>query len=168
MFIPPAWFARRSRNQSSPPKQREFAYAAFAFSACSRGITSLPNSRTLFNTNSWGIAPIRTIAMKDGIKAVHVPYKAGSGAVIDLLAGRVKLGSLNWTTAREHVAAKSLIPLAVSSAKRLPTAPDLPTLVELGYPDIISTTWHALASGSTHSTRTGSRLPPVPCTNGSG
>src|SRR6266478_253468 len=50
-------------NQLSEWKQRVLAYAAFASRAWSRGITSLPNRRTLFNTNSWGIAPMRTIAM---------------------------------------------------------------------------------------------------------
>jgi tripartite-type tricarboxylate transporter receptor subunit TctC len=96
-------------------------------------------------TGTSGHMVAEFIAAKEKLHVVHVPYKAGSGAVVDLLAGRVKVGSLNWTTAREHIAVGSLIPLAVSSAQRLPTAPDLPTLVELGHPDIISTTWHALA-----------------------
>jgi tripartite-type tricarboxylate transporter receptor subunit TctC len=96
-------------------------------------------------TGTSGHMVAELIAMKENIRVLHVPYKAGSGAIVDLLAGRVKVGSLTWTTAREHIAVGSLIPIAVSSAKRLAAAPDLPTLNELGYPDIISTTWHALA-----------------------
>jgi tripartite-type tricarboxylate transporter receptor subunit TctC len=96
-------------------------------------------------TGTSGHMVAELVAMKENIRVLHVPYKAGSGAVVDLLAGRVKVGSLNWTTAREHIAVGSLVPIAVSSAKRLAAAPDLPTLNELGYPDIISTTWHALA-----------------------
>jgi tripartite-type tricarboxylate transporter receptor subunit TctC len=96
-------------------------------------------------TGTSGHMVAEFIAAKEKLRVVHVPYKAGSGAVVDLLAGRVKVGSLNWATAREHIAVGSLIPLAVSSAQRLTTAPELPTLVELGYPDIISTTWQALA-----------------------
>ena len=96
-------------------------------------------------TGTSGHMVAELIAMKENIRVLHVPYKAGSGAIVDLLAGRVKVGSLNWTTAREHIAVGSLIPIAVSSAKRLAAAPNLPTLNELGYPDIISTTWHALA-----------------------
>ena len=76
---------------------------------------------------------------------MHVPYRSGNAAIIDLLAGRVKVGSLNWSTARVHVAAGNLVPLAVSSAKRLAELPDLPTLDELGYPDMVTTTWHMLA-----------------------
>jgi tripartite-type tricarboxylate transporter receptor subunit TctC len=72
---------------------------------------------------------------------VHIPYRAGSAAVLDLLAGRVTVGALNWATARQHVRAGTLIPLGVSSAKRLPQLPDLPTLNELGYADIQTTTW---------------------------
>jgi tripartite-type tricarboxylate transporter receptor subunit TctC len=96
-------------------------------------------------TGTSGHMVAEFIAAKEKLRALHVPYKAGSGAIVDLLAGRVKVGSLNWATAREHIAVGSLVPLAVSSAQRLRTAPGLPTLVELGYPDIISTTWHALA-----------------------
>lgn len=88
---------------------------------------------------------LEAIAAKEKIKLVHVPYRSGNAAIIDLLAGRVKLGSLNWSTAREHVAAGNLVPLAVSSAKRLAAVPDLPALNELGYPDMITTTWHMLA-----------------------
>src|SRR5262249_1710699 len=64
-------------------------------------------------TGTVGNVLVEYIASKERIKLVHVPYRSGSGAVIDLLAGRVKFGALNWSTAREHVAAGSLIPVAV-------------------------------------------------------
>lgn len=96
-------------------------------------------------TGTVGNILVEYIASKERIKLVHVPYRSGSAAIIDLLAGRVKIGSLNWSTAREHVTAGSLLPVAVSSAKRLAAQPDLPTLNELGYPDMITTTWHMLA-----------------------
>ena len=81
------------------------------------------------------------VVEKEKLNGVHIPYRAGSAAVLDLLAGRVTVGALNWATARQHVQAGTLIPLGVSSAKRLPQLPDLPTLTELGYPDIQTTTW---------------------------
>jgi tripartite-type tricarboxylate transporter receptor subunit TctC len=84
------------------------------------------------------------IAMKEKIKLVHVPYRSGSGAILDLLAGRVKVGTLNWSTAREQVVTGRLIPIGVSSVNRLPALPSLPTLSELGYPDMVTTTWHML------------------------
>jgi tripartite-type tricarboxylate transporter receptor subunit TctC len=81
------------------------------------------------------------VVQKEKLNGVHIPYRAGSAAVLDLLAGRVTVGALNWATARQHVQAGTLIPLGVSSAKRLPQLPDLSTLNELGYPDIQTTTW---------------------------
>jgi tripartite-type tricarboxylate transporter receptor subunit TctC len=95
-------------------------------------------------TGTVGNVLVEYIAAKERIKLVHVPYRSGNAAIIDLLAGRVKVGSLNWSTAREHVTAGNLVPIAVSSAKRLAALPDLPTLNELGYPDMITTTWHML------------------------
>jgi len=96
-------------------------------------------------TGTVGNILIEYIASRERIKLVHVPYRSGNAAIIDLLAGRVKIGSLNWSTAREHVTAGNLVPIAVSAAKRLPGLPDAPTLSELGYTDMVTTTWHMLA-----------------------
>lgn len=92
-------------------------------------------------TGTVGHVVFEYVVVKEKLNAVHIPYRAGSAAVVDLLAGRVPVGALNWATARQHVQAGTLIPLGVSSAKRLPQLPDLPTLSELGYPDIVTTTW---------------------------
>jgi tripartite-type tricarboxylate transporter receptor subunit TctC len=75
----------------------------------------------------------------------HVPYKGGGTAIIDLVAGHVRLGSLTWSTALEHVRAGGLVPLAISSAERLPEFPDLPTLAELGYPEAVVSAWFSLS-----------------------
>ncbi|HTK12416.1 MAG TPA: tripartite tricarboxylate transporter substrate binding protein [Xanthobacteraceae bacterium] len=89
---------------------------------------------------------IEHIADKDKVKFTHVPYKAGAGALLDLIAGRVKMGSMNWSTARAHIKSGKLVPLAVSSSQRMPEMPDLPTLAELGYPELATTTWQAIAA----------------------
>src|SRR5262245_10893419 len=96
-------------------------------------------------TGTVGNILVEYIASRERIRLVHVPYRSGNAAIIDLLAGRVKIGSLNWSTAREHVTAGNLVPIAVSASKRLATLPDTPTLNELGYPDMVTTTWHMLA-----------------------
>jgi tripartite-type tricarboxylate transporter receptor subunit TctC len=92
-------------------------------------------------TGTVGHIVFEYVVQKEKLNGVHIPYRAGSAAVLDLLAGRVTVGALNWATARQHVQAGTLIPLGVSSAKRLPQLPDLPTLNELGYSDIQTTTW---------------------------
>jgi tripartite-type tricarboxylate transporter receptor subunit TctC len=86
------------------------------------------------------------VAKKDHLKLNHIPYKGSSQAVQDLVAGHVKLGSLTWTTALSQIRAGRLIPLAVTSARRLPGAPDIPTFAELGYPEMVVTTWYGLSA----------------------
>jgi tripartite-type tricarboxylate transporter receptor subunit TctC len=86
------------------------------------------------------------LAAKENLKLVHVAYKGGAGALLDLVAGHVKMGMMSYSTAGEHVRAGSLIPIAVSSESRVPDLPDVPTLKELGYPDLVATTWWALSA----------------------
>jgi tripartite-type tricarboxylate transporter receptor subunit TctC len=86
------------------------------------------------------------LAAKENIKLVHVPYKGGAAALLDLVGGHVKVGMMSYSTAGEHVRAGGLIPIAVSSEKRLPDLPDVPTLKELGYPDLVVTTWWSLSA----------------------
>jgi tripartite-type tricarboxylate transporter receptor subunit TctC len=64
----------------------------------------------------------------------------------DLVAGHVKIGMMSFSTAGEHVRAGNLKPLGVSSSARLAELPELPTLFELGYPDLVATTWWALSA----------------------
>jgi tripartite-type tricarboxylate transporter receptor subunit TctC len=86
------------------------------------------------------------LAARESIKLTHVAYKGGAGALLDLVAGHVKVGMMSWSTAREHVRSGNLIPLGLSSAARFTEFPDLPTLKELGYPDLVATTWWALSA----------------------
>jgi tripartite-type tricarboxylate transporter receptor subunit TctC len=75
----------------------------------------------------------------------HVPYKGASGAVSDLIAGHIPAISTTLTTAASQIRAGRARPLAISSATRLPDFPDVPTYVELGYPDIVATVWFSLS-----------------------
>src|SRR5262249_12889142 len=72
------------------------------------------------------------VAAKENVKLVHVAYRGGGAAIQDLVAGHVKVGSMTLSTTQPHILAGKLRALAVSSEKRLPEFPDLPTLVELG------------------------------------
>jgi tripartite-type tricarboxylate transporter receptor subunit TctC len=94
---------------------------------------------------SGGNSVAEYFASKAGVKLVHVPYRGGGTAMGDLIAGHTKMGSLTWATAREQVRSGTVVPIAISSAERLPDFPNIPTLKELGYPDIVSTTWLALS-----------------------
>ncbi len=81
------------------------------------------------------------LARKDRIRLEHIPYKGGVQAVTDLVAGHVKVGAMTWTTARAHIRAGTLVALALSSNERFAQYPDLPTLKELGYDELVTTTW---------------------------
>ncbi len=85
------------------------------------------------------------LAAKAGIKLIHVAYKGGANAVLDLVAGNVKVGLLTFSSVSGQISAGKIVPLAISSAARLPQMPNVPTLVELGYPEMIATTWFALS-----------------------
>jgi tripartite-type tricarboxylate transporter receptor subunit TctC len=79
------------------------------------------------------------------IKLVHVPYKGGANAVLDLVAGRVKVGMLTYSSVSAQIGAGALVPLAVTASARLPQMPDVPTFRELGFPELVATTWFALS-----------------------
>jgi tripartite-type tricarboxylate transporter receptor subunit TctC len=85
------------------------------------------------------------LASRAKINFRHVPYKGGGNAIIDLVAGHVKIGSMTWSTMLEHIRAGKLIPLAITTAERLPEFPNVPTFAELGYGDIVLTAWFSLS-----------------------
>jgi len=85
------------------------------------------------------------LASRARLNLRHVPYKGGSAAVVDLVAGHIKLGSLTWSTALPHVRAGVLRPIAISSTQRLAEFTDLPTFAELGFDDIVVTAWFSLS-----------------------
>jgi tripartite-type tricarboxylate transporter receptor subunit TctC len=90
---------------------------------------------------SGGNSVAEFFASRADIKLVHVPHRGGNTAVSDLVAGHVKMGSLTWSTAREHVSAGTLVPIAVSSGEKVSGFPNIPTFKEKGYPDVVTTVW---------------------------
>jgi tripartite-type tricarboxylate transporter receptor subunit TctC len=79
------------------------------------------------------------------VKLQHVPYRGAAQAMVDLVAGTVKLGTMTWTSALGQIRAGTVLPIAVTSSQRLAEYPDLPTFRELGYENLVATTWFGLS-----------------------
>jgi tripartite-type tricarboxylate transporter receptor subunit TctC len=79
-----------------------------------------------------------------GIDIVHVPYKGNAAALLDLVAGRVQMMFSNMLTSMPHVRAGKLRAIGISSAKRSPQAPELPTIAESGLPGFSAVPWYGV------------------------
>ena len=85
-----------------------------------------------------------------GVDMVHVPYKGGGPAMIDLLAGRITAYYSTYSTAGPHIDSGKLRPLAVTGLTRLPSLPNVPTIAESGFPGFDASNWYAfVAPGKT-------------------
>jgi tripartite-type tricarboxylate transporter receptor subunit TctC len=85
------------------------------------------------------------LKLKTGADLLHVPYKGGGPAVTDTLAGQVPMLILTAAIVMSHVRAGKLTALAVTTLKRAPGAPDIPTVAEaLGLPDYEVDSWIAM------------------------
>jgi len=76
---------------------------------------------------------------------VHVPYRGAGPAMIDTIAGNVPSMFDSLPSAAPHIKAGKVRALAVSSEVRSPAFPDVPTMKESGYPDLISYSWFGIS-----------------------
>jgi len=83
-------------------------------------------------------------ASMTGTKLIHVPYKGSSGAASDLVAGIVESSFAGVPNAMAQVPAGRLKALAVTTAKRIPQLPDVPTMQEAGVPGYEASVWLGL------------------------
>lgn len=83
-------------------------------------------------------------AAQAGIKATHVPYKGTGPATTALLAGEVDYIFEALGSASAHIRAGKIKPIAVTSAKRSPSFPEIPTAIEQGMPQLEITSWYGL------------------------
>jgi tripartite-type tricarboxylate transporter receptor subunit TctC len=86
------------------------------------------------------------VRAKGGIDMVYVPYKGGSQAIPDLLAGRIQVGADALPLLLPHIREGKVHALAVTSATRLPELPDVPTLAEVGIDGYPPQTWMGLVA----------------------
>ena len=106
-----------------------------------------------FGSTSQGGSPhmsgelLKTLAQID---IVHVPYKGAGPMLIDLIGGQIQLGFDNLPSSINQIRAGKVRALAVTTVKRWPGAPEIPTLAEAGVPGYVSAGWFGLlAPGAT-------------------
>jgi tripartite-type tricarboxylate transporter receptor subunit TctC len=80
-----------------------------------------------------------------GVEMQHIPYKGASNAMADLIAGHIQAASTTLSTAAAQIHGGKARALAISSEKRLPDYPDVPTYAEMGYKDLVATIWFSLS-----------------------
>ena len=83
-----------------------------------------------------------------GVSMVHVPYKGGGPAAAAVLRGESQLIFGSVTATMPQIKAGKLIALGVTGPKRLPSAPEYPTIAELGYPGFEVTSWYGVLAPS--------------------
>jgi tripartite-type tricarboxylate transporter receptor subunit TctC len=85
-----------------------------------------------------------------GVKNIHVPYKGGSEAIVDVLAGRVAGYYSTPSTAIPYIESKKMLALATTGLTRSEFLPDIPTVAESGFPGFDAINWYAfMAPGKT-------------------
>ncbi len=82
---------------------------------------------------------------KAGVKVEHVPYKGAAQGLTDLVGGHLSFSAQTLSSASGLIRGNALIPLAHTANERLPDYPNVPTFKELGYSDLVTTNWFALA-----------------------
>lgn len=85
------------------------------------------------------------IALSTKIKVEHVPYRSTSQALTDVVAGHVAFCTFTLSSTAQFLRAGTLTGVAVTSPERMPDNPEMPTFKELGYPELVGTTWFSLS-----------------------
>ena len=76
------------------------------------------------------------------VKITHVPYRGVGPSVVDVVAGHVPTAWVTLGAVSQYISTGRLIPLAIGDAKRTQLAPAIPTLVELGYKEVVVGAWN--------------------------
>jgi len=82
------------------------------------------------------------------IDTVHVPYKGGAPALVDILGGRVAAWYATMATAQPYIESGKLLALASTGPQRIPGLPNVPTIAESGFPEFNATNWYAFVASS--------------------
>jgi len=107
-----------------------------------------PGQLTYATSGAGGTGHMATelFSRQVGVKMLHVPYKGNAQAIIDVIGGQVMLMFDQVSTSDPYIKSGKLRPLAVSSLKRSPLFPNLPTIDEAGVPGFEDITFNGLVA----------------------
>lgn len=103
-----------------------------------------PNNYGSIGTGSLGHLALASLAKDAKFDWTHVPYRGGGPLMQDALAGHVPLAIGSLFLVKPHVEAGGIVPLAVTTNKRSPEMPNVPTIAESGYPNFEAPAWWAI------------------------
>jgi tripartite-type tricarboxylate transporter receptor subunit TctC len=97
-----------------------------------------------WGSQGFGVAPhllIELFKLETGVNVVHVPYRGTAPMLSAVLAGEVQVVADPMTTSLVHIEADKLRAIAIAGAERTPKLPNVPTVVEAGFPKLQSPFW---------------------------
>ena len=105
-----------------------------------------PNGLSYGTSGSGGTPHIagELLKQRTGANLVHIPYKGGGQALLDLLGGNIPLVYTAVAGAKQYVSSGRIKAIAVSSSKRSPSMPDVPTFIESGVKEFVIDDWVGL------------------------
>ncbi len=106
---------------------------------------SKPGQLNFAGTGASASLPLLNWAHLAGVQLTEIPYAGGGPGLAALIGGQVEIASLTLGTVYTHVHAKKIRGLGVTSSKRSPLAPEVPTVAELGFPGYEAMIWNGLA-----------------------
>lgn len=84
--------------------------------------------------------------LQTGTFGVHIPYRGGAAAQVDIMAGNIEASFQNFGTVVPYIRASKMKAIAVTSRERMPQLPNVPTVIESGLAGFEVTSWQAVAA----------------------
>jgi tripartite-type tricarboxylate transporter receptor subunit TctC len=142
-FVPVAWVARVPNVLVVPAHSPARSFKQFIELARAR-----PGQMTFSSGGNGSAAHItfEYLKLRSKVFMLHIPYRGTAPSVTDLIGGQVDATFTGAPAVLPHVRSGRLRALAVSSAQRIPTLPDVPTVAESGYPGFEADQWYGVVA----------------------